>query len=110
MVLLMVTIWYPHGKAKEVGRKYIEMNKKYPPDRSISKTLVIGVTTSKAGIKTIGIGSVVKGKYLDALSRQNIFQREFAESIEGYKYKIETLMDVVEAYATVEGMDAPEDR
>lgn len=53
MVLLMVTVWYPHGKAKEVARKYIEMNKKYPPDRSLSKTLGIGVTTEREGIKVI---------------------------------------------------------
>ena len=109
MVLIMATIWYPHGKANDVAKKYIELNKKYPPDRSLTKTLVIGVTTSKEGIKTIGIVNVVKGKYVEALSLQMVFQREFAESIEGYKYKIETLMDVVEAYATVD-MKPPEDR
>jgi len=110
MVLIMATIWYPHGKAKEVGKKYIELNKKYPPDRSLGKTLVIGMTTEREGIKIIGLSSVVKGKFVEALSRQNIFQREFAESIEGYKYKIETLMDIIEAYATVEDMEAPEER
>ncbi len=109
MVLIMATIWYPHGKAKEVGKKYIEINKKYPPDRSLGKTLVIGVTTEREGIKVIGLTSVAKGKFLENLSRQNVFQREFAESIEGYKYKIEALMDIVEAYATVD-MAAPEER
>jgi hypothetical protein len=109
MVLLMITAWYPHGKANEVAKKYIELNKKYPPDRSLGKTLVIGVTTEREGIKTIALASVAKGKFVEALSSQNIFQREFAESVEGFKYKIETLLDVIEAYATVD-MEAPADR
>ena len=109
MVLLMTTVWYPPTKSVDVAKKYIEINKKYPPDRTIGKTLVIGVTTSKEGTKVIAIGSVVKGKFDEALARQSRAQREFAESIEGYKYKIESMMDVVEAYATVD-MQAPEDR
>ena len=105
----MGTMWYPHGKSSAVGKKYIELNKKYPPDRSLGKTLVIGVSSEREGIKVIGIISVVKGKVLEALSLQYKFQREMAESIEGYTYKLETLLDVVEAYATVD-MTAPEDR
>lgn len=109
MVLIMITAWYPHGKGPDVAKKYIEINKKYPPDRSIGKTLVIGVTSSKEGIKTIAFSSVVKGKFVEALSRFNRVFQEFAQGIEGYKYKIESMLDVVEAYATVD-MEAPEDR
>jgi hypothetical protein len=109
MVLLMITVWYPHDKSMDVAKKYIELNKKYPPDRSIAKTLVIGVTASKEGIKVIALASVVKGKFEEALALQSTFQREFSQGIEGYKYKIETLMDITEAYATVD-MKAPEDR
>ena len=105
----MITVWYPHGKSIDVGKKYIELNKKYPPDRSLGKTLVIGVTTSKEGAKVIALASVVKGKVEEALARQNRFQREFAESIEGCRYKIETLLDITEAFATVD-MQAPENR
>ena len=109
MVLMMITSCYPHAKGIDVANKYIELNKKYPPDRSLGKTLVIGVTASHEGIKSIAISSVVKGKFEEAVALQSRVQLEFAQSIEGYTYKLKTLMDVTEAYEVV-NMQAPEDR
>ena len=109
MVLLMTTVWYPPDKSIDVAKKYIEINKKYPPDRSIGKTLVIGVTSERGSTKVIAIGSVVKGKFEEAVTRQSKSQLEFAQSIEGYTYKVESILDVTEAYSLVD-MQAPEDR
>jgi len=39
MVLIVITAWWPHDKANEVAKKYIEVAKKYPPDPSLGTTL-----------------------------------------------------------------------
>lgn len=105
----MVTIYCPPDKASALAKNYIEMLQKYPPDASISKTLVIGVRPTKDGIKIIGIGDIVKGKYGEALTRQVRSAQETSVEIEGYRYEIETFMDITEAMPIV-GMEAPENR
>ena len=39
MVLIMVTSWFPHDKANDVGKKYVELAKKYPPTPELGETL-----------------------------------------------------------------------
>jgi len=107
MVLIMSTIWYPHGQSSAVAQKYVEVFKKYPSDPSRSETLTIGVTSEKDGIKTIGISNIKKGRYVEALAEAYKFQRDMASGIDGYKYQIETLMDITEAMGTL-GMKPPE--
>ena len=107
MVLIMGTIWYPHGQSSAVAQRYIEVFKKYPPDPSMAETLALGVTSEKDGLKVVGINNIVKGKYEQALAEQYQFQRDMASGIEGYRYKIETLMDITEAMGTL-GMKPPE--
>ena len=107
MVLNMATIWYPHDKGSEVAAKYIEVFKKYPPDPSISEAIALGVTSDKDGLKTIAISNIKKGKFKEALTRAYQFQIDMASGIDGYRYKIETLMDITEAMGTV-GMKPPE--
>lgn len=109
MVLMMVTVHCPPAKASEVAKSYLESIKKFPPDASISKTLVIGVRATKDGIKIIAIGDIVKGKYEEALLRQVQGSQEFSAGIEGYTYEIEAYMDITEAMPIV-GMEAPENR
>ena len=106
---MVVTSYFPPDKAGEVAKSYLEGLKKYPPDASISKTLTIGVRATKDGYKVIGIGDVVKGKYEEALLRQIKTAQEFSASIEGYRYEIESFMDITEAMPIV-GMKAPESR
>ena len=108
MVLLINKVYFPPDKAAEVGKRYIEVLKKFPPDRSISKTLSIGVKATKNGIKVIGVAEVKKGKFEEAFTRLNQSDLEYAD-IEGYRYKVETIMDITEAMPTI-GLQAPEDR
>ncbi len=109
MVLMVVTSYFPIDKASEAAKSYIKSLQKYPPDASLAKTLTIGVRATKDGYKVIGIGDVVKGKYEEALLRQIQSAQEFNAGIEGYRYKIETFMDITEAMPIV-GIEAPEDR
>ncbi|MFX0134851.1 MAG: hypothetical protein ACFFDN_14515 [Candidatus Hodarchaeota archaeon] len=108
MVLIVTTVLYPPGKAKDVGKKYIEVLKKFPPDRSIAKTVLVAARSTKDGIKVIGISDVKKGKYEETLMRAVQGQQEFTD-IDGYTYEIETFLDITEAMPIV-GLEAPEDR
>ncbi len=109
MVLMVVTSYFPPDKAGEAAKSYLKSLQKYPPDASISKTLTVGVRATKDGYKVIGIGDVVKGKYEEALLRAVQSAQEFNSGIEGYRYEIESFMDITEAMPIV-GMEAPENR
>ncbi len=107
MVLIMATIWYPHGQSSAVAQRYIEVFKKYPPDPSLGTTLTTAVKVTKDGIKALGIAEVVKGKVEDYVALATKSQQEYA-SIAGFRYEVELYMDVVEALAVV-GMKPPEE-
>lgn len=109
MVLMMVTSYFPPDKAGEVAKSYLESLKKYPPDASIAKTLTVGVRATKDGYIVIGIADIVKGKYEEALLRAVQSAQEFNAGIEGFRYEIESFMDITEAMPIV-GMEAPENR
>ena len=107
MVLIMVTSWFPHDKANDVGKKYVELAKKYPPTPELGETLATAIKVSKEGIKSIGIAQVVKGKVEEFLAHNTKYMQEYA-GIEGYCYEHEILMDVTEALAVI-GMKPPEE-
>ena len=108
MVYIMVTVWFPANKAKEVGKKVIEAASKYPPDRTLSKTVLqAGLRATKDGIKSYAISEVKEGKYKEAIARTNEEMLFYAE-IEGYKYEIQTLMSGVEAMPLI-GLKMPEE-
>jgi len=106
MVLVLATILYPHKVANEVAKKYIEMVKKYPADPSLGEMLTLGTRATLEGIKVVSIGSIAKGKVEEALSNLATQYQEYT-SIEGFKWQVEMLMDMAEAYKAV-GMTAPE--
>ncbi|MFW9941486.1 MAG: hypothetical protein ACFFFT_10640 [Candidatus Thorarchaeota archaeon] len=109
MVFTIMTTFFPIGKSSEVAKNWIKSLQKYPPDASLSKTLAIGVNPTKDGIKVVIIGEVAKGKYVEALLRGVRSTHEFMSSVEGFRYEIETFMDITEAMPIV-GMEAPEER
>ena len=50
-MLIVTQTWYPASKAPEVGKLYLEVMKKFPNDRTISKPMVQGaIRTIKEGI------------------------------------------------------------
>ena len=70
MVLVMTTSYFPADKSEEVGKKYIEMQKKFPPDRNLSKLILrVGVRITSDGMKGITISEVKEGKFDEYMKR-----------------------------------------
>jgi hypothetical protein len=105
MVLVVVTIFFPHAKSSEVAKKNVELIRKYPPDLSIGKILIIGVRATIDGMKVLAVGEAKKGKVEEFMTRLVKLYQEYT-NLEGYRYEIETYFDVAEAYKVL-GMDAP---
>jgi hypothetical protein len=105
MVMIMVTSWYPPGKAMEVAKKFLEIMQKFPQESFEKPLLLGGVTSVKDGIRVIAITEVEKGKYEEAL---NLEAKRLVEymSIEGYRFEIETLMTLEEAMPLL-GLEMP---
>ena len=107
MVLVVATTYFPAEKSTEVGKKYLEVVKKFPTDRSIDKPIVpVAVRTTSKGMKAISVSEVKDGKFKEYMKRfyQNIL--EYFE-IEGYKVDFEVYMSGAEALPLV-GLEMPE--
>jgi len=108
ITLIFTRSYFPPKQGSLVGEKYIDWLKNNPPDKSIEKTICIGVKSTEEGDTfVIGIGQIMKGKEKEALERitqQNLFM---ATEVEGFKAKSEIILDFTEAYKII-GMTAPE--
>lgn len=109
MVYIMSTSWIPPQQARAYGKVALEALKKYPMDRTISKSIILGAVTShEEGIRSISIGEIKEGQTKKAIlltSQRALF---VAEQIEGYKYKIETCLSAAEAMGVI-GLQVPDD-
>ena len=103
---MIVESWFPIGKSSDAGKTWIEINKKYPPDKTISKRLFVAVGPTREGMNTIGAWDVKDGKYKEALARMNAAMLMYGK-IEGYRYEIRTYMSAIEAMPII-GLEAPE--
>jgi len=101
MGLLMITAWYPHDKVAEVGKIFLEFNRKNPVDLTLIENLALGTTAEEGGMKILVINKIKKGKYKEALSQAYKRQIVMADGIPGYRYKIEVLMDAAESFALI---------
>lgn len=104
MVLIMVTSWYPPDKATEAAKKFLEVMEKFPQE-SFEKSWLAGVKSDEVGIMTVWLTEIERGKLEDAL---NLTSRREAEylGIEGYRFKMETLMTFEDAMPLV-GLEMP---
>jgi len=107
MPYVMITTTFPTTKAREVAKVYLEVNKKYPTDKTLEKPIFQGaIKSGDEGIMTIGITEPKPGKMSEFLVRLQDSLVMYHD-IEGYKYKIEVWYSVVEALGML-GMKAPE--
>ncbi len=106
MVYIVVESIVPHEKAAESGKKWLEVVKKFPPDRSVSKQLFIAIRPSSRGMISLGAWEVKEGKEKEALVRMNESMLMFTE-IPGYKYSIKTFLSSFEAMGIL-GLKPPE--
>jgi len=107
MVYIVVESIVPHNHAAESGKKWLEVTKKFPPDRSISKQVMVAIRPSSRGMISLGVWDVKEGREKDALVRMNESMLMFAE-IPGYKYSIKTFLSSFEAMGII-GLKPPED-
>lgn len=107
MVIIILESWFPHGKSEAVGKKFIEVVKKLPPDRTISKEVLIAIDATVKGMHTIGAYEVKDGKEKEALLRLSEAALMYTD-IEGYTYSLKTYLSAVEAMPII-GLKAPEE-
>ena len=63
MGYILSTVWFPPVKGEEIGKKFLEVTKKHPVDKTIVKTILNGaLMRTKYGIKAISIYEVKEGK------------------------------------------------
>jgi len=107
MPYVMTTSTFPANKSREVAKAYLEVMKKYPPDKNLEKPIFQGaIQSNDNGITTVGITEPKPGKMSEFLIRlQN--SMVMYHDIEGHKYKIEVWYSIVEALGML-GMKAPE--
>ena len=107
MVLVLSTTRFPISKAKEVGKRYIEVAKEFPPDRTLEKQILrLAARIIGDEIESIGLSEVKEGKYEEVLKRGMMLQLKFAD-IEGIKFKNEIYLSGIDTFPMV-GMEMPE--
>ncbi len=91
MVYIVVTAWYPTYLGVEVGKKYIEVLKKYPPSKAPGKDIIpVAVSSNKNGIKVMSVTEVADDDaqtFADAYTWASNVLVEYL-NIKGFAYKI----------------------
>ncbi len=107
MPYIVTTGWYPTHIEKEITKKYFELVKQFPFDRSLGKdSIPVAITTNKKGVKMFSVMEVKEGKLEDALiwcSKRMVF----LHSIKGYEYKVRVWTTIGEALE-LSGITSPE--
>ncbi|MFX1588014.1 MAG: hypothetical protein ACFFC1_07655 [Promethearchaeota archaeon] len=107
MVILVGITKFPISKAKAVAERFIEVSKKYPPDRSLEKQILRLASRIRGDeVESINVSEVKEGKLAEVLKR-GIEQQLLYADIEGMKFKVDTYFSGTEALAMV-GLKMPE--
>ncbi|MFX1426691.1 MAG: hypothetical protein ACFFBE_09585 [Promethearchaeota archaeon] len=107
MVYIITEHWWPPGKSEKVGKIYLEVMQKFPDDRSIVKPIIQSAVWPVAeGMHSITVGTVQPGKVKEAMDLSSNRLLMLANSIEGFRYKMDIAYDLVEAMPFV-GLQAP---
>ncbi|MHA2399163.1 MAG: hypothetical protein ACXADU_09765 [Promethearchaeota archaeon] len=107
MVLVMATSHFPASKSEEVGNKFLEMLKKYPPDTTLGRVVLrAAVRITDDGWKSIQISEIKEGKFKEFMT--NAYERVLEwTKIEGYRTELEVFMSGTEALPLI-GLKMPE--
>ena len=104
MPLIMVTSWAPFNKTNEAAKKFLEVMEKYPQE-SFEKSWLAGVKSDEDGIKSVWLTEIERGKLEEALNLTAKREAEYL-SIEGYRFKMETLITYEDAMPLI-GLEMP---
>ncbi|MFX1445142.1 MAG: hypothetical protein ACFFHV_17140 [Promethearchaeota archaeon] len=110
MGYIVVTAWYPSHLGTELGKKYLEVLKKYPLSKSPGKVIIpVMVTTTKKGIKVMSITEFKDDDpqmHADVLNWANNNMVEYM-NIKGFEYKTR-LWGSIQASMELIGLKMPE--
>ena len=101
MVIVMTTTYFPVATSAQVGKKYLEVLKKFPLDKSIEKSILpTAIRITHNGIKAISISEIKDGKFKEYMKG---FYQHIIEyfSIEGYKVDFEVFLSATEALSLI---------
>lgn len=108
LVLIVSQHWWPHGKSEKVGKLYLEVMKKFPDDKSITKPILrSAIWATKDGMFSTTVSAIQPGKTKEAIDMAMKRLLMISESLEGFKYEIHIANDLVEGMPII-GLEAPE--
>ncbi len=108
MVLIVTQHWWPHGQSEKVGKVYLDVMKKFPDDRTISKPILrSAIWAVKDAMFSTTISSIQPGKVKESMDLAMKRLLMMSESIDGFKYEINIAYDLVEGMPLI-GLAAPE--
>ncbi len=101
MVYVVSNVSYPSDKSKEVAAKWMENLKKFPPDPSVGKTILVLVRPSNKGVHVISVGKPEKGKLEEYILRATQSGEDMT-SVIGFTYELKVYLDYTEAYKALD--------
>ncbi|MFX0057701.1 MAG: hypothetical protein ACFE85_07010 [Candidatus Hodarchaeota archaeon] len=107
MVLIISRTKFPFSKAKEVSERFLEVSKKFPPDKTLEKQILrLAARVRNDEVESISVSEVKEGKLAEVLKRA-VEQQLLYRDIEGMKFKVDTYFSGVEALPMI-GLKMPE--
>jgi len=101
MPYISVRTCYPPTKINETVNVFLDVQKKYPPDAGLMKTLVpTAVCGTLDGVEALSVYEVERNKLGDALLRVSKVMAEYRR-IEGCYYEIKTWLTTEESISTL---------
>ncbi len=99
MVYLVLKSFYPTHKAEEIQKIYMELLKKYPPDKSVAETLVRGAgRPTEKGLEGMSIWKLKEGKF-DVLAKRIMSAMAMFNNVEGFGWTVEIWATAEESMA-----------
>ena len=107
MVLIVTQHWWPHGESEKVGKIYLDVMKKFPDDKSISKPILrSAIWAVKDGMFSTTISAIQPRKVKESMNLAMKRLLMIATSVDGFRYEIHIANDLVEGMPII-GLEAP---
>ena len=107
-VLIVTQHWWPHGKSEEVGKIYLDVMKKFPDDKSITKPILrSAIWAEKEGMCSVIVSDIQPGKVKDSVDMAMKRLLMTSKNVEGFRFVIHIANDLVEGMPII-GLQAPE--
>ena len=101
MPYIIITLWCPSDKAKEMAKKHLEILEKYPPDENLGTFAVpTAVKSTEKGFKCLSIWEAKEGKLEEAYTRA-VNAMLMYRSIPRFEYTMDIYFTLKEAFITL---------